>query len=140
MHLTVVPSRLSNFMQYVDSASVTVVGANVKSATGRETLKQLIVNLTVSQCLMRTKRLTFVSECSVQTGFKQSNVPGGDYSLITQIQFMDFLEPRKQHLEWIGFDTGCINVDPMRAALNSVYEEEKIRPDMPMDNDGFVYQ
>jgi hypothetical protein len=34
---------------------------------------------------------------------------GGDYALITQVQFMDFLEPRKAYLEWIGFDSGCVN-------------------------------
>ena len=53
-------------------------------------------------------------------------LPGGDYSLVTSVQFADFLEARKHDLEWIGFDTGCVNVTPMRDALNQVYQEAKV--------------
>jgi hypothetical protein len=52
---------------------------------------------------------------------------GGDYKLITAVMFRDFITPRKEYLEWLGFDTGCINVEPMRAAMNSVYEQEEKR-------------
>lgn len=59
--LHVTPARVGNYMQYVDAESVTVWCRKLNETTAK-TLKQLIENLSVSQCMLRTKRVTFTGE------------------------------------------------------------------------------